>query len=256
MSRPLIQFAGLVAAFLFSSFTIAGELKTRDIAVGEGDTAVAPAKVTVHYTGWLMDGTKFDSSLDRDKPFSFTLGRRQVIPGWEKGVEGMKVGGKRELVIPPELAYGKRGAGGVIPGDATLRFEVELLAVTPPKFRNVNSGELETLLTDGAKIIDIRRPEEWKQTGVVAGSHLLTAFDGRGRLVKSFPEELEKLVGKEESFVMICRTGNRTAMLAEALSERAGYTGVINVTDGITRWIKEGKGVKKDCAKFESGARC
>ena len=246
----------LLATLLLSPLALAADLQIREITTGEGAIAQPPHKVTVHYTGWLMDGTKFDSSHDRDKPFSFTLGRRQVIPGWDQGVQGMKVGGKRELVIPPELAYGKRGAGGVIPPNATLRFEVELLGVEPPKFRNVNNGELEGLLAEGTTIVDIRRPDEWKKTGVVAGSHLLTAFDGHGRLVKSFPQALEKLVGKEQPFVMICRTGNRTAMLAEALSERAGYKGVINVTDGITRWIKEGKAVKKDCAKYESGAQC
>ena len=246
----------LLAALLLSPLALAGELKINDLTQGDGAAAEHLAKVTVHYTGWLMDGTKFDSSLDRDKPFTFTIGQRRVIPGWEQGVTGMKVGGKRELVIPPELAYGKRGAGGVIPGDATLRFEVELLAVEPPKFRNVSNSELERLLADGTKIIDIRRPDEWKKTGVVAGSVLLTAFDGRGRLVKEFPTDLEKLVGKEEPFILICRTGNRTAALAGGLSERAGYSGVINVTDGITRWIKEGKPVEKGCAKFVSGERC
>jgi FKBP-type peptidyl-prolyl cis-trans isomerase len=104
-------------------------LKYTDNQVGTGAEAVAGATAVVHYTGWLMDGTKFDSSLDRNQPFSFPLGAGQVIKGWDEGVQGMKVGGKRTLIIPPELGYGSRGAGGVIPPNSTLKFEVQLLDV-------------------------------------------------------------------------------------------------------------------------------
>jgi len=105
------------------------ELQIEDLIEGTGDEAVAGKTVTVNYTGTLTDGTKFDSSLDRNEPFSFTLGAGEVIPGWDQGVEGMKVGGKRKLTIPPSLAYGDAGAGGVIPPNATLIFEIELLKV-------------------------------------------------------------------------------------------------------------------------------
>jgi FKBP-type peptidyl-prolyl cis-trans isomerase FkpA len=100
-----------------------------DINVGTGDTAVSGEPVSVHYTGWLTNGEKFDSSVDRGQPFAFTLGAGQVIPGWDEGVKGMKVGGKRQLKIPASLGYGASGAGGVIPPNATLIFDVELLSV-------------------------------------------------------------------------------------------------------------------------------
>lgn len=105
-------------------------LKYYDFVVGDGASPTSGKAVTVHYTGWLLEGGKFDSSLDRGQPFSFTIDAGQVISGWDEGVMGMKVGGKRQLVIPPELGYGSRGAGGgVIPPNATLVFEVELLEV-------------------------------------------------------------------------------------------------------------------------------
>jgi FKBP-type peptidyl-prolyl cis-trans isomerase FkpA len=134
MPKLLSAFAAILiaaaAAAVFSGLATADSLKVRDLVVGTGEEAASGSLVTVHYDGYLMDGTKFDSSRDRGDPFSFPLGAGRVIQGWDRGVAGMKVGGKRELVIPPELAYGSRGAGGVIPPNATLRFEVELLGVS------------------------------------------------------------------------------------------------------------------------------
>ena len=100
-----------------------------DLVAGQGAAAADGQSVTVHYTGWLTNGTKFDSSKDRNDPFVFPLGGGRVIKGWDEGVQGMQVGGKRKLTIPPALGYGARGAGGVIPANATLVFEVELLKV-------------------------------------------------------------------------------------------------------------------------------
>jgi len=144
---PLRLAGAAVALAIIAVFTPAGRsdaadnkviempdgLKYTDTKTGDGATAHAGNKVSVHYTGWLSDngakGKKFDSSVDRGQPFQFTLGAHQVITGWDEGVAGMKVGGTRTLTIPPELGYGARGAGGVIPPNATLIFDVELLQV-------------------------------------------------------------------------------------------------------------------------------
>ncbi len=112
-----------------SSMTTPSGLIIDELSLGEGEEAKTGDTVRVHYTGWLTDGGKFDSSVDRDEPFDFPLGRGHVIRGWDEGVAGMRVGGRRKLTIPPDLGYGARGAGGVIPPNATLVFEVELLAV-------------------------------------------------------------------------------------------------------------------------------
>jgi len=128
-SLPAVASANQVAA-----------LEVTDLVVGQGAEASPGAKVTVHYTGWMYDstrpekkGTAFDSSRKSGQPFSFVLGQQQVIAGWDQGVTGMKVGGQRRLVIPSALAYGDRGAGGVIPPGATLVFDVELLGVQPSR---------------------------------------------------------------------------------------------------------------------------
>lgn len=124
-----------MSGFLFENFgeddmaekiTDSG-LKYEDLVAGDGAVAESGQTVVVHYTGWLTDGSKFDSSVDRNQPFRFLLGKGQVIRGWDEGVQGMKIGGKRKLTIPPQLGYGAAGAGGVIPPNATLVFDVELL---------------------------------------------------------------------------------------------------------------------------------
>ena len=243
--KRLAAISFLLAAAIFltpSAHAAPGgpEVKIKEIATGTGDRAYRFSKVKVHYTGWLMNGTKFDSSLDRGKPFEFTLAAGQVIPGWDEGVRDMRVGGKRELTIPPEMGYGKRGSPPVIPANATLRFEVELLGVVPAKFTNIDNDELKALMARGVPVVDIRRPDEWKQTGIVEGAKPLMAFDGRGNFNPKFQEGFEAVVkSPADEVILICRTGNRTAYLANALTEQAGYKKVYNVSDGIVKWMAD-----------------
>jgi len=126
--KQIVQPSGDGSAAAAQTRTLEGGLKVRDTLIGAGEEAKSGMAVAVHYTGRLEDGTTFDSSLERGKPFEFILGSGMVIKGWDIGIAGMKVGGKRTLIIPPALAYGDAGAGGVIPPGATLTFDVELLA--------------------------------------------------------------------------------------------------------------------------------
>ncbi len=222
----------------------AGGLEIKELKKGEGEIAKVGDTVSVHYTGWLLDGTKFDSSVDRNEPFEFNLGAGMVIKGWDQGVAGMQVGGKRELIIPPELAYGKRARGAVIPANSTLKFEVELLGIVEPPYANIDNAELQKLLAEGVKIYDIRRPDEWKQTGVIKGSRLLTLFNSKG-VNRDFMPTFFKEVMPDEKVILICRTGNRTQQAADYLVNQLGFDKVYNVKDGITRWIREGNPVEK-----------
>ena len=209
---------------------------------GSGDRADIGMSVSVHYTGKLEDGTVFDSSIPRGQPFTFTLGAGQVIKGWDLGVEGMTVGEKRNLVIPPHLGYGARGAGATIPPNATLIFDVELLEVTMP----ITLGELSPqqfidARENGGVVIDIRREEEWKETGIIEGSQTITAFSKDGKIHPDFPKKFFDLISDVDVPILLyCRTGNRTGILGKALIDQVGQTNVSHLSDGIVGWKKQG----------------
>ncbi|MDJ0834506.1 MAG: FKBP-type peptidyl-prolyl cis-trans isomerase [Gammaproteobacteria bacterium] len=236
---------GFIGFFLLFSAQ-AAELQFNILQPGKGDSAKEGDRVSVHYTGWLMSGKKFDSSVDRGTPFQFEIGAGRVIKGWEQGVAGMLVGEKRELIIPPELGYGSRAVGGgLIPANSTLRFEVELLEIVQPPYSNIDNDELKNMLAAGVPIYDIRTAEEWKETGVVAPSIKLTLFDANGRQNPAFLDAFTQEIGKDDPVILICRTGNRTGMLAEFLVTKMGYSQVYNVEDGIVKWKEAGNPVDK-----------
>ena len=220
----------------------ASGLQSQILLEGIGSSAQAGNKVAVHYTGKLSDGTVFDSSLARNKPFVFTLGAGEVIKGWDQGIQGMKVGEKRQLTIPTDLAYGAAGAGSVIPPNAILVFEVEMLKISsPPKLIQATSSQLLDAQKSDIIIVDIRRTEEWLETGIIEGAKTITAFTKSGQLHPDFQSEFMSIVTDLDTPVFLyCRTGNRTETLGNALVNQVGFSNVAHLDTGIVGWKKDG----------------
>jgi len=245
MLKNLSFFVLLAILTLFSgnlAFSSENELKITIEQNGSGDSAETGMSVSVHYTGKLEDGTVFDSSIPRGQPFTFTLGAGQVIKGWDLGVEGMKLGEKRSLVIPPHLGYGIRGAGATIPPNATLIFDIELLEVTMPiTLRDLSPNDFIDAQENGGIVIDIRREEEWKETGILQGSNTITAFTKDGNIHPDFPKKFFDLINDiDVPILLYCRTGNRTGILGQALIDQVGQTNVSHLSEGIVGWKKQG----------------
>lgn len=233
----------LILSLVFAgNVALAEDLKIEVIRGGDGDIAEIGQRVTVHYEGRLTDDNVFDSSRPRGKPFSFILGASQVIKGWDQGVVGMKIGEVRRLTIPADLAYGAAGAGDVIPPNATLVFDIELLAVTAPVvLGQATSGDLMKAREDGVIIVDIRRPQEWVETGVIEGAETITAFRENGSLHPNFQKNFMEAVPSQNTPVLLyCRTGNRTSSLGLALVEQLGFSHVSHLANGIVGWKKDG----------------
>ena len=235
----LLGFSVFIIFFVSSAIA---ELKIETVSVGSGEEAQVGMAVSVHYTGRLEDGTVFDSSIPRGEPFSFTLGQGRVIKGWERGILGMLVGETRVLTIPSELGYGANGAGELIPPDATLIFEVELLDVNwPPQLLEINEAKLIEEQKKGSLVVDIRRKEEWIETGFIEGSELITAFESNGALHPEFQRKFFSLIKQKDTLIILyCRSGNRSRKLGDALVSQVGLTNVSHLENGILGWMSSG----------------
>tara|TARA_S200000501_G_scaffold107595_1_gene100963 strand:+ start:222 stop:944 length:723 start_codon:yes stop_codon:yes gene_type:complete len=220
-------------------------IQITNIVEGEGTEIINHSKIQVHYTGKLQDGTKFDSSYDRGQPFSFQIGLREVIKGWEIGLMGMKVGGKRTLIIPPELAYGDRGAGDLIPPNATLTFDIEIVAVKHPGYGLIKADDIKVLKEDGYKFIDIRTEKERENTGIISGSLEITAFDIYGNFVPEFMKTFRDLVELDDNIVFISNEGEIASMLANGFVEQLNATNMYALKGGIQQLIKENYKLEK-----------
>ena len=220
-----------------SQITLSADLEIKNNLEGEGVEIVNHSKIKVHYIGMLEDGTKFDSSYDRGEPFSFQIGLRQVIEGWEKGMIGMKVGGKRKLIIPPELGYGERGAGELIPPNSTLVFDIEIIDVQPPLYNLITTDEIQNLLNENYKFIDIRTKKERDFTGVIPGSLEITAFDVYGKFVPEFMKTFQDVVDLNDNIVFISNEGEIAYILANGFAEQLGAKNMNALKGGIQQLI-------------------
>ena len=222
-----------------SQITWAEDLQIKNNIEGDGTEIVNHSKIKVHYLGKLEDGTKFDSSYDRGEPFSFQIGLRQVIEGWEKGLIGMKAGGKRTLIIPPELGYGERGAGDLIPPNATLIFDIEIIDVLAPGYTLIRTIDIPILQKENYKFIDIRTKKERENTGIIPGSLEITAFDIYGKFVPEFMKTFQDLVHLNDNIVFISNEGEIAAILANGFVEQLGATNMHALDGGIQQLIIE-----------------
>ena len=239
---PRVLYLFLLPLIFIGNLVMANELDIEILTPGSGQMAEAGHQVRVHYEGQLTDGTVFDSSRPRGQAFQFTIGSGQVIPGWEQGVTGMKVGEVRKLTIPSDLGYGSSGAGDVIPPDATLIFTIELLEVSmPATLSEVSATDVLAQQAKGTLIIDIRREDEWRDTGVIKDAHLITAFQNNGGLYPEFQDKFFSLVPDPDTPVLIyCRSAGRSRMLGHALIDQLGFTHVSHLTGGMNSWLENG----------------
>ena len=238
----------LFILIFFPLFLYASEIEIISDIPGSGPKIINHSKVTVHYRGTLEDGTEFDSSFKRNQPFVFQIGTRQVISGWEIGLMDMKVGGKRKIKIPSELAYGANGAGELIPPNATLIFDVEIISIQPPGYRIITGDELLSMQQKALIVIDIRTEEEWEETGIIKNSKKITAFDLEGNFNPSFLNSFESLTKKNKEnsrVVFVSKKGDISSILANGFVEKLGYKKIFSLEGGIEEWINLGFPLKK-----------
>ena len=242
MSKYILNFIFL----LFFSLSIqAEEIEILLDNPGNGLKILNHYKVKVNYRGMLENGTEFDSSFKRNEPFIFQIGVRQVILGWDEGIMGMKIGGKRTIKIPPSLAYGSSGAGDLIPPNSTLIFEIEILDAIPPLYEKLIPSDLENKIKEGFIFIDIRSPAEIKSTGIIEGSFQINAFDLKGNFIPSFITKFQETVTISDSVVFISKEGKNSDIIANGFVEQLGLTNIYSLKGGIQNWIKEGKELTK-----------
>ena len=221
-----------ICIFSYKSFST--EVQIVNEIIGNGLEVKNHSKVSVHYIGKLEDNTVFDSSYDRGQLFDFQIGVRQVILGWETGLLGMKEGGKRTIFIPYELAYGESGAGSLIPPKSNLIFEIEVIKVIPPGYKEIDGYQLKLAMTSDFKIIDIRTNDEIINSNKIPGAIQITAFDKNGNFFPDFFDKYKENVQIGEKVVFVSQNGDISSILANGFVEQLKQINIYHLKDGVS----------------------
>ena len=221
-----------ICIFSYKSFST--EVQIVNEIIGNGLEVKNHSKVSVHYIGKLEDNTVFDSSYDRGQLFDFQIGVRQVILGWETGLLGMKEGGKRTIFIPYELAYGESGAGSLIPPKSNLIFEIEVIKVIPPGYKEIDGYQLKLAMTSDFKIIDIRTNDEIINSNKIPGAIQITAFDKNGNFFPDFFDKYKENVQIGEKVVFVSQNGDISSILANGFVEQLKQNNIYHLKDGVS----------------------
>ena len=221
-----------ICIFSYKSFST--EVQIVNEIIGNGLEVKNHSKVSVHYIGKLEDNTVFDSSYDRGQLFDFQIGVRQVILGWETGLLGMKEGGKRTIFIPYELAYGESGAGSLIPPKSNLIFEIEVIKVIPPGYKEIDGNQLKLAMTSDFKIIDIRTNDEIINSNKIPGAIQITAFDKNGNFFPNFFDKYKENVQNGEKVIFVSQNGDLSSILANGFVEQLKQNNIYHLKDGVS----------------------
>ena len=219
---------------IFSSKSFSNEVQIINEIIGNGLEVKNHSKVSVHYIGKLEDNTVFDSSYNRGQLFDFQIGARQVILGWETGLLGMKEGGKRTIFIPYELAYGESGAGNLIPPKSNLIFEIEVIKVIPPGYKEIDGYQLKLAITGDFKIIDIRNKDEIINSNKIPGAIQITAFDKNGNFYPNFFDKYKENVQIGEKVIFVSQNGDISSILANGFVEQLKQINIYHLKDGVS----------------------
>ena len=225
----------LFLLFLFINYkSFSNEINILNETIGNGLEVKNHSKVSVHYIGKLEDNTIFDSSYERGQFFDFQIGVRQVILGWETGLLGMKEGGKRTIYIPYQLAYGESGAGNLIPPKSNLIFEIEVIKVIPPGYKEIDGYQLKLAITGDFKIIDIRDKDEIINSNKIPGAIQITAFDKNGNFFPNFFDKYKENVQIGEKVIFVSQNGDISSILANGFVEQLKQINIYHLKDGVS----------------------